>query len=152
MQIVLVKPEIPQNTGSIARTCAATGTPLHIVGRPLFEISEKRVRRAGLDYWPHVELQMHETWDEYIRMAAPARVWLLTKSARRLYYTADFGLNDAIVFGSETKGLGEDFLSMHPSEQHLRIPMQCAGVRSLNLSNAVSVVLYEARRQLSMDE
>lgn len=152
MDIVLVNPEIPQNTGSIARTCAATETPLHIVGQALFEISEKRVRRAGLDYWPYVKLQMHETWDEYLQACTPSRIWLLSKSAKRLYYQAQFGPNDAIVFGSETKGLGEDFLNRYPVEQRLRIPMPCSGVRSLNLSNAVSIVLYEARRQLRMDE
>ena len=152
MDIVLVKPEIPQNTGSIARTCAATKTPLHIVGKPLFEISEKRVRRAGLDYWPHVTLHMHPGWEDYVESAKPERIWLLTKFAKRLYYTAEFGPNDAIVFGSETKGLGKEFLSRFDEEQCLRIPMPCSGVRSLNLSNTVSIVLYEARRQLRMDE
>ena len=152
MDIVLVKPEIPQNTGSIARTCAATQTPLHIVGKPLFEISEKRVRRAGLDYWPHVMLNMHSSWEDYIEFAKPERIWLLTKFAKRLYYTAEFGPNDAIVFGSETKGLGKEFLSQFDDTQCLRIPMPCAGVRSLNLSNSVSIILYEARRQLRMDE
>ncbi len=152
MDIVLINPEIPQNTGSIARTCAATETPLHIVGKALFEISERRVRRAGLDYWPYVNLRMHESWEEYLEACRPDRVWLLSKFARRLYYQAEFGRNDAIVFGSETKGLGEVFLSRYSEEQHLRIPMPCAGVRSLNLSNAVSIVLYEARRQLGMDE
>lgn len=152
MQIVLVRPEIPQNTGSIARTCAATRTPLHIVGKPMFEISEKRVRRAGLDYWPYVELQQHDSWEEYLAAGRPAKIWLLSKFATRLYYTAEFGPEDAIVFGSETKGLGQEFLDRFPQDQCLRIPMPCEGVRSLNLSNAVSIVLYEARRQLRIDE
>jgi tRNA (cytidine/uridine-2'-O-)-methyltransferase len=152
MQVVLVRPEIPQNTGSIARTCAATQTPLHLVGPIGFEISERTVRRAGLDYWPFVQLSQHTSWDEYLLTAKPTKVWLLTKFGKRIYHDAPFGPEDAIVFGSETKGLGKEFLDTFPDEQKLRIPITCSGVRSLNLSNAVSIVLYEARRQLKLDE
>ena len=148
MKVVLHEPEIPQNTGSIARTCAATKTPLHLVGKLGFDISEKAVRRAGLDYWPHVTLFQHPTWEEYLQKHAPRTVWLLSKYATRPYYEANFSSADAIVFGSETKGLGKDFMSKFPQQQQLLIPMDCAEVRSLNLSNAVSIVLYEARRQL----
>ena len=151
MDIVLVEPQIPQNTGSIARTCAATDTPLHLVGPLGFDLSEKAVRRAGLDYWPHVKLARHGTWDGYIESRQPRKVWLFSKFGTRVYHSADFGINDALVFGSETKGLGEEFLSQYPSDQILRIPIVTDYVRSLNLSNAVSIALYEARRQLGMD-
>lgn len=147
MDVVLVNPEIPQNTGSIARTCAATGTPLHLVGKLGFDISEKAVRRAGLDYWPYVNLTQHTSWEEYLATRAPKKIWLLTKFGTRPYYAATFGQDDAIVFGSETKGLGKDFLGGYPDDQKLRIPIDCEHVRSLNLSNAVSIVLYDARRQ-----
>ncbi len=150
MDVVLVHPQIPQNTGSIARTCAATLTPLHLIGPMGFEITEKAVRRAGLDYWPYVNLHQYISWDDYLNKNTPRKVWLLTKYATRPYYEAEFSADDAIVFGSETTGLGKEFISHYPSEQCLRIPMECEGVRSLNLSNAVSIVLYEARRQFAM--
>lgn len=150
MHIVLVDPQIPQNTGSIARTCAATQTPLHIVGKPAFEISDRTVKRAGLDYWPWVKLSQHGTWSEFQEKTKPARVWLLSKFGERVYTDAQFGVDDALVFGSETKGLGKEFISQFPNEQVLRIPIDCEHVRSLNLSNAVSIVLYEARRQLGL--
>lgn len=151
MDIVLVEPQIPQNTGSIARTCAATDTPLHLVGPLGFDLSEKAVRRAGLDYWPHVKLARHGTWEDYIETRQPRKVWLFSKFGTRLYTTADFAHGDALVFGSETKGLGAEFLANYPTDQVLRIPIVTDYVRSLNLSNAVSIALYEARRQLNMD-
>lgn len=147
MQIVLVEPQIPQNTGSISRTCAATDSPLHLIEPLGFEITEKAVRRAGLDYWPHVKLFQHRSWDDYLTSANPERVWLFSKFGERLYTSAEFGPNDALVFGSETKGLGETFISKYPSSQVLRIPIFTDHVRSLNLSNAVSIALYEAIRQ-----
>lgn len=152
MDVVLVNPQIPQNTGSIARTCAATQTPLHLVGRLGFDLSEKAVRRAGLDYWPHVPLHRHTAWEDYINSRRPRTVWLLSKFGTRLYHQAPFHPDDAIVFGSETKGLGHEFMSRFPAEQILKIPIVCEHVRSLNLSNAVSIVLYETRRQLRLDE
>lgn len=151
MDVVLITPQIPQNTGSIARTCAATQTPLHLVGKLGFDLSEKAVRRAGLDYWPHVPLTRHAAWSDYIAARHPRKVWCLSKFGERIYHSADFHADDAIVFGSETKGLGEEFMGQFPAEQILRIPIVCAEVRSLNLSNAVSIVLYEARRQLGLD-
>lgn len=152
MDIVLVEPQIPQNTGSIARTCAATDTPLHLVGKLGFDISEKAVRRAGLDYWPFVKLAHHNTWENYLEAARPGRIWLFSKFGSRTYTQADFRPNDALIFGSETKGLGEQFLGQFPQDQILRIPIVTDYVRSLNLSNAVAVALYEARRQLRLDE
>ncbi|RIL08563.1 MAG: tRNA (uridine(34)/cytosine(34)/5-carboxymethylaminomethyluridine(34)-2'-O)-methyltransferase TrmL [Proteobacteria bacterium] len=152
MHVVLVNPEIPQNTGSIARTCAATRTSLHLVGKVAFDISERAVRRAGLDYWPHVQLSTHKDWEGFTAAINPPRVWLFSKFGERLHYQAEFNEEDALVFGSETKGLGQEFLARFPKEQILRIPIVCAEVRSLNLSNAVSIAVYEARRQLKLDE
>ncbi len=147
MNIVLVNPEIPQNTGSIARTCAATMTPLHLIKPYGFELSEKRVRRAGLDYWPHVQLSEHDHWEAFSRTTRSAQCWFFTKFANKNYWDASFQSDDYLVFGRETKGLGEDFLSQQDPERLLRIPMTSEHVRSLNLSNAVSIVLYEALRQ-----
>ena len=148
MNIVLVEPQIPQNTGSIARTCAATETPLHLIGKLGFDISEKAVRRAGLDYWPYVRLHKHDTWEDFMATSKPRKVWLFSKFGERYYCDADFNINDALVFGKETKGLGAEFLAQFPKEQILRIPIVSPHVRSLNLSNCVSIALYEARRQL----
>ena len=151
MDIVLVEPQIPQNTGSIARSCAATKTPLCIVGKPAFEISDKTVRRAGLDYWPYVNLSTHQTWESYLKDRHPRTCWLFSKFGKKIYYDVEFHQDDALVFGGEVKGLGKEMLARY-SENILIIPMQCPEVRSLNLSNAVSVALYEARRQLRLDE
>lgn len=151
MDIVLVEPQIPQNTGSIARTCAALDTPLHLVGQLGFDISEKAVRRAGLDYWPHVKLARHSSWERYLEARQPRQVWLFSKFGSRVYHRAEFSADDALVFGSETTGLGEEFLKRFPTEQILRIPIITPYVRSLNLSNAVSIAVYEARRQLGLD-
>ena len=152
LNVVLVHPQIPQNTGNIGRLCAATRSILHLIKPMAFEVTDAKVKRAGLDYWPYVDLTMHKDWEAYLEAAKPEKIWLLTKFASRLYYSAEFGANDAIVFGSETKGLGKSFIGRFPAEQCLKIPMPCSGVRSLNLSNAVSIVLYEARRQLRLDE
>lgn len=147
MQVVLVNPQIPQNTGSIARTCAATRTPLHLIHPMGFTITEKAVRRAGLDYWPYVDLHHHEDFASYLHTAQPARLWLFSTHGTRVYHAAPFGENDALVFGSETAGLGKEFIGRYPADQVLTIPMDCTEVRSLNLSNAVSIALFEARRQ-----
>lgn len=151
MHIVLVEPQIPQNTGSIARTCAATDTPLHLVDPLGFDISEKAVRRAGLDYWPFVKLHRHANWEAFLSTASAGRIWLFSKFGTRLYHQVEYQANDALVFGSETKGLGEAFISKYPQDQILRIPMATENVRSLNLSNAVAIALYETRRQLRLD-
>jgi len=152
MDIVLVEPETPQNTGSIARTCAATETPLHLVEPMKFQIDEKKVKRAGLDYWPYVDLTVHKSWAAYQSSRNPARIWCVTVYGETQYTKADFGPNDAIVFGSESKGLDPGFLATFPATQLLTIPMSSQHVRSINLSNAVAIVLYEARRQLSLDQ
>lgn len=113
-----------------------------------FTITEKAVRRAGLDYWPYVELYQHKSFDEYLAKAAPSKLWLFSTHGTRLYTEVTYGPDDALVFGSETKGLGAAFLSQYPKDQILNIPIDCQEVRSLNLSNAASIALYEARRQL----
>jgi len=104
MHVVLVEPEIPQNTGSIARTCAANSIPLHLVGKLGFDLSEKRVRRAGLDYWPYVDLHQHENWDQYYSQRKQGKIWLFSKFSDKLYWSAKFESDDALVFGSETGG------------------------------------------------
>ena len=143
--IVLVEPEIPQNTGNIARTCAATGCTLHLV-RPLgFELSEKHVRRAGLDYWPLVSVQVHDSLDEVFVSLSGARFFFFTTKARQTYADVRYEEGDVLVFGKETAGLDEELLVAH-EESCVRIPM-LEGLRSLNLSNSVAVAVYEALRQ-----
>lgn len=148
MQIVLVHPQIPQNTGSIARSCAATKTSLHVIKPIPFEINEKKVRRAGLDYWPYVNLTQHESWEDFLDLTKPKRLWYLSTKGEIPYYDAEFKNDDFLVFGSESKGLGLDFISSISPSSLLTIPMDEPKVRSLNLSNAVSIVLFEARRQI----
>ena len=146
LHIVLVEPEIPQNCGNIARTCAATGCTLHLI-RPLgFDISEKAVKRAGLDYWHLVEVRDYENLEEFFRHNNVQRMWGLSTKAPRSYVEADFQDGDYLFFGKETKGLPEDFLERH-RDSSVRIPMR-REARSLNLSNAVAITVFEALRQL----
>lgn len=152
MDVVLFEPEIPQNTGSIARTCAATQTPLCIVGTPSFEISDRRARRAGLDYWPYVTLFSFADFASYRQARTPRTIWAFTKFGTVPYYRAAFSPEDALLFGGETQGLPLSVIETIPEEHRLFIPMVCQEVRSLNLSNAASIALYEARRQLALDE
>jgi tRNA (cytidine/uridine-2'-O-)-methyltransferase len=147
MHVVLYQPEIPQNTGSIARLCAATTTPLHLV-RPLgFEITDKHLKRAGLDYWPHVDVRLHDSWEDFLAVHGSGRLMFFSKKAARSYIQAGYRAEDFLVFGPETRGLPEDLLSAK-ADQAFRIPMMTTAVRSLNLSNAVSIVVYEGLRQL----
>ena len=152
LHIVLVNPEIPPNTGNIARTCAATNTVLHLV-KPLgFDISDKAVRRAGLDYWEHVNLEVHESLDEFMYKYGDRRMWLATTKGGRYYTDAEFSDEDMILFGRETAGLPRDFIDAH-SDGAIRIPMSHnTELRSLNLSNAANIVLFEALRQLGFPE
>ena len=147
LQVVLVEPEIPPNTGNIARTCAATGTRLHLVHPLGFEISDKQVKRAGLDYWPHVDLHEHASLEECLHATGGGqRAWYLSKKADRSLYDVEFQPGDTLVFGPETRGLPEPLLEKAGANA-LRIPMRGDAVRSLNLGNAVAVTLYEALRQ-----
>lgn len=149
MPIVLVEPQIPQNTGSIARSCAATNTHLHIVGPIPFDISEKAVRRAGLDYWPYVSLKLHTSWSSFLEAEKPETLWFLSTKGTTPYFCAPLAKEDYLVFGGETKGLGEPFLSSVDPGQIITIPMSNPGVRSLNLSNAVSIVLFDQLRRVA---
>ena len=143
--VVLVEPEIPQNAGNIARTCAATGCVLHLV-KPLgFEISDRYLKRAGLDYWDLVEVKVHETFEDALNALNGAKLHLFTTKARTVYSEAHYREGDALVFGKETKGLPEELLVSRPSDC-VRIPM-LAERRSLNLSNAVAIAVYEGLRQ-----
>jgi tRNA (cytidine/uridine-2'-O-)-methyltransferase len=146
MFVALVEPEIPQNTGNIARLCAATRTPLHIVGVTGFRLDDRSVRRAGLDYWPEVSLHRHHDLSE-LRAALPAARFLyFSTKAERAYFDWKFADDDCLIFGPETRGLSEDLL--HENwERCLTIPMLNPKVRSLNLANSVAIVLYEALRQ-----
>ena len=144
--IVLIEPEIPPNTGNVARLCAATGACLHLVGKLGFSIDDRQLKRAGLDYWDKVKLWQWESL-ELLQAAFPdSRFWFLsTKVARNCYEQDLYKLGDFLVFGKETAGLPAELLAANP-ERCLTIPMP-GQVRSLNLSNAVAVVLYEALRQ-----
>jgi tRNA (cytidine/uridine-2'-O-)-methyltransferase len=146
LRVALVEPEIPSNTGNIARLCAATNTPLHIVGATGFRMDERAVKRAGLDYWPEVELTRHRDLHELQTSLPAARLVYFTTKAERPYLDWKFEANDCLVFGRETRGLPEDLLRSN-WENCVTIPMLNSKVRSLNLANAVSIVLYEALRQ-----
>lgn len=177
MHIVLQEPEIPGNTGNIGRSCAATNTPLHLIEPLGFEITEKNLRRAGLDYWAQLEVHRYRDYEDFLLenfgrlekgdkknrpfyqpeeerweksggsriVESPPRLWYATTKAKRLYCEADFGPDDYIMFGKESAGIPEEILVDH-EETCIRIPMGF-GIRSLNLSNAVAIVLYEALRQ-----
>ena len=145
LNIVLVEPEIPQNCGNIARTCAATGCRLHLI-RPLgFDISEKAVRRAGLDYWHLVDVRVYDNLEDFFSRNDVKQLWCLSTKAPRCYTEVEFSDGCYLLFGKETKGLPEDFLREH-YEQTVRIPMR-EEARSLNLSNAVAITAFEALRQ-----
>ncbi len=147
MHIVLVQPEIPPNTGSIARLCAATNTTLHLVAPLGFKIDDKHLKRAGLDYWKYVDIRLHDSWEDFLLQDEGKRLLFFSKRAIQSYTKARYQETDFLVFGPETRGLPQQLLDAH-QERAYCIPMMGQGVRSLNLSNAVSIVLYEALRQL----
>jgi tRNA (cytidine/uridine-2'-O-)-methyltransferase len=148
LHVVLYQPEIPYNTGSVGRTCVAVGAKLWLV-RPLgFRVDDYYLRRAGLDYWEHLNWQVVDNWHELNAMLPLGRRWLFTKKAQRPYLNVAYERGDVLVFGSETTGLPDALLAEHPDAQ-LRIPTRAA-VRSLNLSNSVAIAVYEALRQWSV--
>ncbi|HRJ88133.1 MAG TPA: tRNA (cytidine(34)-2'-O)-methyltransferase [Pyrinomonadaceae bacterium] len=148
LHVALFEPEIPPNTGNIARLCAATGSPLHIVGVPGFRMDDRTLKRAGLDYWQHVELHRHIDLESLQKSLRSSRFLFLTTKSDRLYTDVRYEENDCIVFGPETRGLpGSVLLANH--DRCLKIPMQNPNVRSLNLATSVGIVLYEAIRQHS---
>lgn len=145
MRIVLFQPEIPPNTGNIARLCAATGTPLHLIEPLGFKIDDKHLKRAGLDYWPHVKVSVWPDWEGFLAGVAPERLVFTSSGNRGLvgtpYHRFAYSKDDAIVFGSESTGLPEALLAGQPNL--VRIPIRGC-VRSLNIANAASILLYEA--------
>lgn len=150
LHIVLFQPEIPPNTGNIIRLAANTGTHLHLV-KPLgFSLDDKQVRRAGLDYHEVERITIHESWDAFLALSLPGKIYALSTKGRASYADASFGKGDILLFGSETRGLPESMRNALPEDQVLRVPMR-ANSRSLNLSNTVAIVVYEALRQLDFE-
>lgn len=149
LQVVLFQPEIPPNTGNIARLCVGARCRLHLIEPLGFSLDEKQLRRAGLDYWEDLDLSVHKSWPDFAAtVEKPARVFYITKFGETVYWNTRFQAGDYLVFGRETKGLPPEILAAASPEQKLRIPMP-GPVRSLNLSNACALVLYEGLRQLS---
>jgi tRNA (cytidine/uridine-2'-O-)-methyltransferase len=148
LHVALVEPEIPPNTGNIARLCAATLTPLHLVGRLGFRTDDKAVRRAGLDYWNEVEIRYHLNIEALYATTPGCRFLYFTTKAERAYTAFEYAPGDCLVFGSETRGLPEDMLRLN-WERSLTIPMPNHRVRSLNLATSVGIALYEALRQIN---
>ncbi len=147
LHVALWEPEIPPNTGNVARLCAATGSRLHLIGRLGFRTDDKTLKRAGLDYWPHVDVVTHATLDEFLSTISGLRLWLIDNPAPANYTRAAFADGDVLLFGSESKGLPESVRERF-ADRLLGIPMPTGKVRSLNLATAVGVVLYEALRQV----
>jgi tRNA (cytidine/uridine-2'-O-)-methyltransferase len=147
LHVALVEPEIPPNTGNIARLCGATYTPLHLVGKLGFRIDDKAVQRAGLDYWDEVEIHRHLNIEALYAALPECRFLYLSTKGERLYSDFNFEANDCLVFGRETRGLPEDLLHAN-WERCLTIPMPNKNIRSLNLATSVGIVLYEALRQI----
>ena len=145
--IVLVRPEIPHNTGAIGRLCVGLGVPLHLI-RPLgFHLDDQSVARAGLDYWPFLDLTVHDTWDDYLAAERPERHFFLSTHGEKSLYDASFSAGDALVFGCESAGLPKELYERY-RESLFRIPMPGEHARSINLANAVSIAAYECYRQL----
>lgn len=145
-EIVLVTPEIPQNTGNIARTTAALNTSLHLI-KPLgFELSDKYLKRAGLDYWEETDVRIYENWQEFLDRNKPKKMWFFTTKAEKNYSEVEYTGDDYLVFGCETKGLPDEYHRFYP-ESRLKIPIDNPNIRSLNLATAVAIALYCARNK-----
>ena len=145
MHVILHQPEIPQNTGNIGRTCVATGTTLHLIEPLGFRLNEKTIARAGMDYWPRLSVTRYTNFEAFVAAHPGARIWMATTKAERSYTEVTYQPEDYLMFGSESAGIPEEYLVAHRADC-IRIPM-LPGERSLNLSNAVAIVLYEALRQ-----
>ena len=148
LSIALIEPQIPPNTGNIARLCAATDTPLHLIEPLGFSLEDDDVKRAGLDYWKEVDLWVHPHWRAFREVVARERCLYFSAHGERSYLEASFGQNSVLVFGNETSGLPERILTKHPAQIY-RIPMR-PGIRCLNLATAVGIALYEGIRQLGL--
>lgn len=147
LNIVLYQPEIPPNTGNIIRLCANTGFQLHLIEPLGFELEDKKLKRAGLDYHEFANVQRHKDWAAFLASGQYGTLYALTTKGSQIHSHAQFQPNDVLVFGPETRGLPNDFIEALPASQRLRLPMQ-PGSRSLNLSNTVAVMVYESWRQL----
>ena len=149
LNIVLYEPEIPANTGNIGRTCVATGTKLHLIEPLGFSLSEKALKRAGMDYWSHLEVERYVNYEDFLQRNPGAKIYMATTKAKKIYSEASYEPDCYIMFGKESAGIPEEILVEHP-EECVRIPM-IGETRSLNLSNSVAIVLYEALRQNQFD-
>jgi len=145
MHIVLYQPEIPANTGNIGRTCVATGTILHLIEPLGFRLDEKSIQRAGMDYWKELDVRRYMNFEEFLDKNPGAKIYMATTKAKNLYSEVSYGENDYLMFGKESAGIPEEIL-VNYEEDCIRIPM-LDSIRSLNLSNSVAIVLYEAYRQ-----
>lgn len=145
MHIILHQPEIPANTGNIGRTCVASGTSLHLIEPLGFRLNEKDIKRAGMDYWEHLQVQRYMNFEEFKKTHPDAKIWMATTKAKLTYTDVNYGPDDFIMFGKESAGIPEEILVDH-ADTCIRIPM-LSKIRSLNLSNSVAIVLYEALRQ-----
>ena len=150
IHVVLYEPEIPQNTGNIARTCAATGSSLHLIEPLGFSLEDKYMKRAGLDYWDKLDLHVYKNYEEFVEKNPGADVYYLSKKANRVYSEIAYPKDVYLMFGKETKGIPEAILKQH-EEKCLRMPMR-EGLRSLNLSNAVAIAVYEVLRQHGFED
>ncbi|MCF7847955.1 MAG: tRNA (cytidine(34)-2'-O)-methyltransferase [Kiritimatiellales bacterium] len=149
MNIALVEPEIPPNTGTIARLCAATGTVLHLIEPLGFQLTDKNIRRAGLDYWDSVELHRYPELENFFEKTSNVRKLYFSTSGAKNYTQAEYRPGDCLVFGNESRGLPDQLLADHPEDVY-NIPMRLNHVRSLNLANCAAIVLYEALRQINL--
>lgn len=149
LNIVLYEPEIPANTGNIGRTCVATGTKLHLIEPLGFSLSEKALKRAGMDYWSQLEVECYVNYEDFLQRNPGAKIYMATTKAKKIYSEASYEPDCYIMFGKESAGIPEEILVEHP-EECVRIPM-IGETRSLNLSNSVAIVLYEALRQNQFD-
>ena len=149
LNIVLYEPEIPANTGNIGRTCVATGTKLHLIEPLGFSLSEKALKRAGMDYWSQLDVERYVNYEDFLQRNPGAKIYMATTKAKKIYSEASYEPDCHIMFGKESAGIPEEILVEHP-EECVRIPM-IGETRSLNLSNSVAIVLYEALRQNQFD-
>ncbi|MFG6384620.1 MAG: tRNA (uridine(34)/cytosine(34)/5-carboxymethylaminomethyluridine(34)-2'-O)-methyltransferase TrmL [Lachnospiraceae bacterium] len=149
LNIVLYEPEIPANTGNIGRTCVATGTKLHLIEPLGFQLNEKAIKRAGMDYWKNLEVSRYMDWNDFLKKNPKASIYMATTKGRKVYTEVHYEADCYIMFGKESAGIPEEILKEYP-ENCVRIPM-IGETRSLNLSNSVAIVLYEALRQNQFD-
>ncbi|NNF66828.1 MAG: tRNA (uridine(34)/cytosine(34)/5-carboxymethylaminomethyluridine(34)-2'-O)-methyltransferase TrmL [Gammaproteobacteria bacterium] len=150
LHVILYQPEIPPNTGNVIRLCANSGASLHLVHPLGFDLDERKMRRAGLDYHEYADVTEHQSLDDCLQAVSPANIYALSTRGRQRYDKVQFAAGDALIFGPETRGLPQTFLDTLEARQVLRLPMRPAN-RSLNLANTVAIVVYEAWRQLNFD-